>query len=102
MSEFFIDKNYNIKVSTESNHTYYMFANRLDNDNVANFENWLCEAGVHSLFISYTDEIYSGVCLNDKLGSIDEFQLFEEPTKCKRKRCSGCTSDLSLKKYLVD
>lgn len=99
MSEFNLDKNYNIKVSTESGNIYYVFANRLDNQKLANFKNWLCESGSSSLFVSFDDSVYSGQCLNDKLGTVDNFKIYDEFTICNRSRCTGCTTDLSMKKY---
>ena len=99
MSEYNLDKNYNIKVSTESGNTYNVFANRLDNHKLTNFKNWLCESGSSSLFVSFNDDIYSGQCLNDKLGTVDNFKIYDEPTICNRSRCTGCTTDLMMKKY---
>lgn len=100
MSEYKLDKYHNIKVFTQSGNIYYIYANRLSNHKLHNFNNWLCNSGSDSLFVSFTGEIFNGQCLNNKLGTIDNFEIFDEAIVCKKSRCSGCTTDLSMEKYL--
>lgn len=88
------DHNYNTRVTFEDGSEVLIYANRLVNENLNNWKGWQCGAGVTGIHI-YKDEVYSGECRNDRLGSfISGWELFNNPTICKLEQCIGCTSDL--------
>ena len=44
-------------------------------------------------------DVYSGECLNDRLGNLlKEWAPLEAATVCNQQRCSGCTDDLIVGK----
>ena len=92
------DLNYNSKVTFDDGTTSLIYANRLHNEEVDYWQAWHCDAGVNYIYI-YQNEVYSGECVNDKLGVLDkDWELFDNYTICHLPRCSGCTTDLMQKK----
>ena len=92
-------KFYNCKVTLDNGATKFLDANWLHNNNHDNWKEWDCFAGVDRIFISADGTVYSGECCNDILGNIDAgWNLLENPTVCKRNRCTGCTDDLIVTK----
>lgn len=92
------DRNYNSKVTFEDNTTALIYASRLHNENLNYWLGWHCDAGVNYIYI-YDNEVYSGECRNDKLGTLDQdWELIDNYTICKLDRCSGCTTNLLQKK----
>lgn len=88
------DENHNLRVIFEDNDEVLIYANRLSNENLANWKGWHCNAGTTGIHI-YKDDIYGGECRNDYLGSfVTDWQIFDQPTICKLDECKGCTSDL--------
>lgn len=86
------DVNYNVKVTLVSGNAL-VYATRLHNEQLDYWHGWQCAAGADSIYI-YKDEIFGGECCNDKLGTIEDWDLINNYTICKRERCSGCTTDL--------
>ena len=79
---------------------FYLYANWLHNNDMANWKDWHCEAGVTRLMIDKNLQIWSGDCRNDFLGHVDqEWELFQHHTICQRSTCSACTDDLLTKKW---
>lgn len=94
-----IDCNYNVQVTFEDNSTTLIYANRLNNENLNYWQGWQCSVGVTGINI-YKDEIYSGECRNNWLGSFGTgWNLLENPTICNLERCTGCTADLIQLKW---
>jgi len=65
-----------------------------------NFLNWVCYAGVDSIYIDYNGYIYRGLCLNDGYIahiSDDTFTISKNPTICQRNWC-GCNIDIPIRK----
>lgn len=94
------DNNYNVKVIFEDGSEKLVYAYKLHNQKLDYWQGWECAAGADSLYI-YQDEIYGGECKNDLLGKLrGDWQLFETYTTCKLERCSGCTADLMVTKFL--
>lgn len=74
----------------------------LSNDMI-NFKNWVCYAGVDSAFIDFDGSIYRGMCMNG--GAVSTISMgkifFEEPTICHRNRCF-CNHDMSARKSVQE
>lgn len=86
---------YNCEITLDTGDKHLVDANWLHNEQLDKWQGWECSAGTNRLFIDSDLTIYSGECLNDRLGSIGTgWELFESLTICKRDRCTGCTDDL--------
>lgn len=65
-----------------------------------NFVGWDCYAGIDSLVVTFSGDIYRSWCMQDgPIGSIydENIELPTNPTKCRTKICQ-CGVDLSAKK----
>ncbi|MFC5078488.1 Cyclic pyranopterin monophosphate synthase [Vibrio thalassae] len=65
-----------------------------------NFVGWDCYAGIDSLVVTFSGDIYRSWCMQDgPIGSIydENIELPTKPTKCRTKICQ-CGVDLSAKK----
>ena len=91
-------KNYNCEVTLEDGSNFKVYANWMHNEKLDFWEGWKCKAGVNRIMI-FDDMVYSGECKNNFLGNLDNWDLIEDFTTCKQKRCTGCTDDLVLEKY---
>lgn len=90
---------YNCQITLDDNTQLNINANYLHNNNLDLFENWKCNAGVERIYIDFEKNVYSGQCMNDKLGNlISGWNLIDNYTICKRKTCTGCTDDLIVSK----
>ncbi|CAK2550712.1 MoaA/NifB/PqqE/SkfB family radical SAM enzyme [Vibrio crassostreae] len=81
--------------TTENMSTFDLIAN-----DQTNFVGWDCYAGIDSLVITFSGDIYRSWCMQDgPIGSIydENIELPTHPTKCKTKICQ-CGVDLSAKK----
>ena len=92
------DPNYNCEITTDDGKRIKIYANSLHNNNLDHWKGWICEAGATRLYIDKNLEVYGGECLNDHLGSIDNFNVLTN-TVCKQEVCGGCTDDLIVTKY---
>lgn len=92
------DLNYNAKITFEDGTSNLIFVNNLNNAKANLWEGWHCKAGVTAIYI-YKNEVYSGECRNDRLGSLDQWELINEYTVCKQQRCFGCTTDMLQEKW---
>ncbi|WP_187985584.1 radical SAM protein [Vibrio metschnikovii] len=89
-----LEVNY-IDGTTESLSTFDLIAN-----DKTNFVGWDCYAGIDSLVITFSGDIYRSWCMQDgPIGSIydESIELPTHPTKCRTKICQ-CGVDLSAKK----
>ncbi|MEZ8021080.1 radical SAM protein [Vibrio splendidus] len=69
-------------------------------NNQVNFIGWDCYAGVESMVVTFSGEIYRAWCMQDgAIGSIydNEITLPTNPTRCRTKICQ-CGSDISSTK----
>lgn len=81
--------------TTENLSTFDLIAN----DQI-NFVGWDCYAGIDSLVVAFSGDIYRSWCMQDgPIGSIydENIELPNTPTKCRTKICQ-CGVDLSAKK----
>ncbi|HAT8492270.1 TPA: radical SAM protein [Vibrio vulnificus] len=81
--------------TTENLSTFDLIAN-----DQTNFVGWDCYAGIDSLVITFSGDIYRSWCMQDgPIGSIydENIELPTHPTKCRTKICQ-CGVDLSAKK----
>ncbi|EGR4251991.1 radical SAM protein [Vibrio cholerae] len=81
--------------TTENLSTFDLIAN-----DQTNFVGWDCYAGIDSLVITFSGDIYRSWCMQDgSIGSIydENIELPTHPTKCRTKICQ-CGVDLSAKK----
>jgi molybdenum cofactor biosynthesis enzyme MoaA len=66
-----------------------------------NFIDWICYAGVDSIYIDWDGTIYRGLCLNDgPIGHISNTTFINspsEPTICQENRCK-CNVDIAVRK----
>lgn len=80
---------------TENLSTFDLIAN-----DQTNFVGWDCYAGIDSLVVTFSGDIYRSWCMQDgPIGSIydEHIELPTNPTKCRTKICQ-CGVDLSAKK----
>lgn len=87
------DKNYNARATYDDGSEDLVFVNNLSNRAEDYFEGWLCKSGVTSIYI-YQNEVWGGECRNDRLGTLDDWELLTQDTVCKTERCYGCTTDM--------
>ncbi|MGV3000828.1 radical SAM protein [Vibrio sp. E150_018] len=81
--------------TTENLSTFDLIAN-----DQTNFIGWDCYAGIDSLVVTFSGDIYRAWCMQDgPIGSIydESIKLPTHPTKCRTKICQ-CGVDLSSKK----
>ncbi len=88
---------YNCSIKLTNGKSYNVNANWIHNQQLDFWKDWECDAGYSRLHIDSDFTVFSGECLNDKLGNLlTEWQLFEKPSICKKERCTGCTDDLLI------
>lgn len=81
--------------TTQNLSTFDLIAN-----DQTNFVGWDCYAGIDSLVVTFSGDIYRSWCMQDgPIGSIydENIELPTHPTKCRTKICQ-CGVDLSAKK----
>jgi hypothetical protein len=95
--------NNNCLIELDDGREYLIYANWMHNQQIDNFKGWRCDAGVTRITIDQTGQIFSGECHNNNLGHLDTgWELLDESIAiCKRDRCSACTDDLLIKKYVI-
>lgn len=96
------DANHNCKVDLSDGTSVNIHANQLHNLGIDLFNDWECNAGYDRISIMVDGSIYSGNCMNDYLGTINNWQLLPAPTICKLTTCTGCTDDLMITKWKKD
>lgn len=93
------DANYNCEVRLEDGSSVKIHANQMHNKGIDLFKGWQCHAGYDRISIDVDGKIYGGNCMNDKLGTIDDWSMLTGPTICRLETCTGCTDDLMVKKW---
>jgi MoaA/NifB/PqqE/SkfB family radical SAM enzyme len=61
---------------------------------------WYCKVGSEAIHISYSGNVYAGICKAKYLGRIDNFELYEDLVSCHKERCT-CPSDLRASKSIA-
>jgi hypothetical protein len=93
------EKHYDCIITLESGQRFHIHADRISNNDHGHFQGWRCHAGSERISIDSDGNIWSGNCMNDLLGTVDDWQLLPSPTICRQKHCFGCTDDLMVQKY---
>jgi MoaA/NifB/PqqE/SkfB family radical SAM enzyme len=78
----------------------YMHANDIIKLHKNQYKGWSCNAGIESLMINWTGEVYRATCrVGESLGNIYEsaFNIPQEPVKCTRDFCT-CAADIPITK----
>jgi hypothetical protein len=92
------NKHYNCEVTVDGK-IFKVHANQIHNADDDHFQGWTCYAGCHRINIDEDGKVWSGMCNNDYLGTVDDWKLLPAPTVCNQSRCNGCTDDLIVEKY---
>ena len=81
------------------NDTYQEFnTDQIVSSGKNSFENWICYAGVDSIYIDWDGTIFRGQCLNDgPIGHVNNNTFVTTPTKCRLKLCQ-CNIDIPVRK----
>ena len=88
---------YNCSIELSNGETFDVNANWIHNQQLDFWNGWECDAGYNRLHIDSDFTVLSGECLNDNLGNlITGWKLLDNPSICKRERCTGCTDDLLI------
>lgn len=90
-------------INLSNGEEFLVYANWVHNQNIDDFKDWYCEAGITRLVIDSSGDVFSGECENSYLGNLntDWNLLNRSDAVCKRSRCTGCTDDLIVKKYKI-
>lgn len=92
--------NYNCRITLDDGMQYFVYANWMSNNRLHYWKGWHCEAGATRILIDKNLEIWSGECVNDKLGhALEGWDLLSEHSVCRRDHCTGCTDDLLTAKW---
>lgn len=94
--------NHNCTIVYDDGSSNKVFADWLHISKLDYWKGWTCDAGVNRISITENYDVYSGKCNNDYLGNLEKGWNLLENSICKRTHCSGCTEDLSVKKYKND
>ncbi len=93
-------KFYNCKIELVDGSSHLIDANWLHNNDLDQWKGWQCNAGYNRLHIEADLSVYSGACMNDYLGKLnEEWSLLPGPTTCTKDRCTGATDDLLINKF---
>ena len=96
--EFENHKNYNCQITLDTGEQFKVYANWLHNQNLDHWQGWQCDAGVTRLHIDKSGNVYDGECQNQQIGNLNSGWSLKSESICNRKRCTGCTDDLIIKK----
>lgn len=61
------------------------------------FKGWNCSAGIDSIDINFSGEVWSSICKSVKLGRINDFKLLEAQQVCPKELCIH-PADLAIRK----
>ena len=93
------DDNHNCEVKLTDGSSVRIHANQLHNKKMDRFQGWNCHAGHDRIYIDVDGSVYGGECMNDRLGTVEDWSLLSEPTVCRLETCTGCTDDLMTNKW---
>jgi len=99
LNNFEDHKNYNCIVTTEEGTQHRVYSNWLHNQDLDHWQGWHCDAGYNRFYIDKDFNVWDGECQNTLLGNALEKWSTSPNTVCTRVTCTGCTDDLSTKKY---
>lgn len=91
--------NYNCQVTTDQGNEYLVYSDWLYNNQLDNFYDWQCEAGVTRIYVDKNLQVFGGECQNDHLGTTNDFNMLQSAV-CKQSRCFPCTDDLAVAKQM--
>ena len=95
--------NYNVSVIDDAGVEHLCHANDLQEWNIHHWQNWKCRAGVDYLYVTENGDAWGSQCQNDYLGNVYEgITMLEDHTVCHQLRCTGCTNDLTVRKWKGD
>lgn len=82
----------------------WIHGNKLNNLGLDDFQGWQCDAGFNRICVQPDTRVFSSECENDYLGRLDDnsFQLYSQPSVCKRPKCVGNADDLMTRKTHPD
>jgi MoaA/NifB/PqqE/SkfB family radical SAM enzyme len=65
----------------------------------AQFQNWMCYAGVDNMYVDFDGCVYRGLCQEGgKIGHISDWSGFlTQPVTCNQNHC-GCNQDIAVRK----
>ena len=93
------DEHHNCEVRLDDSTIVKIHANQLHNLDIDRFKGWRCHAGYDRISIGVDGTVWGGVCMNDRLGIEQDWNLLDEPTTCTLDTCTGCTDDLLITKW---
>jgi hypothetical protein len=95
-------RHYNCEITLDNGENFRVSAHWMHNNNLDNWQGWVCEAGHKRLHIDQYFNVYGATCQNDSLGNLfGDWMVLDAPTVCQKQRCTGCTDDLLTSKYAV-
>jgi len=94
--------NYNCVITNRDGQQRRIYSNWLHNNQLDNWQGWQCDAGHKRFYIDKNFDIYSGECRNDLLGNVLQDWNLKTDTVCQHPTCTGCTDDLSTKKFDIN
>ena len=93
-------ENYNCIITSDSGQQRRVYANWIHNNELDHWKGWRCDAGATRFYIDNNFDVWSAECKNNFLGNALTGWQTKTDTVCQREICtSGCTDDLSVKKY---
>jgi hypothetical protein len=96
--EFANHENYNCRITLLDGRQFLVYANWIHNNNLDQWKDWNCCAGVDRIFIDHDGKVYDGECKNSLLGDMNDDWNIKVRNICTRNRCTGCTDDLIISK----
>jgi MoaA/NifB/PqqE/SkfB family radical SAM enzyme len=90
---------HNMGIWSDDNTYQEINTDRLVSSGKNSFENWICYAGVDSIYVDWDGTIFRGACLNDgPIGHVRDNGIFEtNPTICQLTLCQ-CNHDIPIRK----
>jgi hypothetical protein len=84
----------------DANDKEYLFdqAERFNAFGFNKFQGWSCNSGYQSVIIRGTEVKRSYSCHDDSLGTLEHFELFNEPSRCITPSCVS-SADSKIPKY---
>lgn len=87
--------NYNCKIELDNGEVFSVYSQWLCNQQLFYWKNWECNAGFKRMYINANEEVFGGICQNEKLGDLKSgWELLTGPTICQQDHCSPNTDDL--------
>jgi molybdenum cofactor biosynthesis enzyme MoaA len=90
---------HNIGIWSDDNTYQEVNTDQIVSNGKNSFENWICYAGIDSIYIDWDGTIFRGACLNEgPIGHVRDTDIFEtNPTICQLTLCQ-CNHDIPIRK----